>query len=84
MPDDQLREAMRAMVLVSQLGLTMVLPVVAGVFVGRWVDGAVGFGPWGAVGGIGLGVVLGGTGVWELLKKATREAPEDDSNDKKD
>jgi ATP synthase protein I len=64
--------AMRAWVLVSQLGLTMVLPLVAGVWLGSFLDRWAGTGGLITVGGILLGLVVGITGVYQILKKELR------------
>ncbi len=64
--------AMRAWVLVSQLGLTMVLPLVAGVWLGSVVDRHTGAGGLITVGGILLGLAVGITGVYQILKKEIR------------
>jgi len=42
----QRREIMRAMALITQIGFMVAACILAGVFLGRWLDGLLGTTPW--------------------------------------
>jgi hypothetical protein len=71
MPDDRPSElgALRALGLVAQLGLTMVVPAVGGAMVGWWVGSRTGGEALLVIAGTLLGVAVGALGVWQLIAK---------------
>lgn len=52
------RSTMRALALMSQLGLSIALPLLGGVLLGRWLDGLFGTSPALILAGIALGMVV--------------------------
>ncbi len=67
----------------GSVGLEFALCVLLGLWVGQWVDGKLGTGPWVALSGLLLGVVAGYRSIWRALKQATREAERQEEADKK-
>ncbi len=52
------RSTMRALAIMSQLGLSIALPMLAGVLLGTWLDGQLRTGPLFTLLGIAVGLVL--------------------------
>ncbi len=61
------KHLLHALSLVSTLGLTVVSSIAVGIFLGSLVDTWLDSSPWGAVGGIILGVLSGLYGVFKLV-----------------
>ncbi|MBL0386682.1 AtpZ/AtpI family protein [Tumebacillus sp. ITR2] len=68
------KEAWQAFGLVSAIGVDLASCVVAGVFLGKWLDGLWGTTPWMLLLGILLGLTGGVLGVVKLLQKYGPEA----------
>lgn len=64
-PDDK-RQVFAAFSLVGTIGISMVATVAVGLFLGRWLDGVLGSGPWATVAGIVLGMAAG---LWATYKR---------------
>jgi ATP synthase protein I len=60
----------KAMGVASSIGFTLAATVVAGVFLGRWVDKLLNSSPWATICGILLGML---TGVWSVYKQLTEK-----------
>jgi len=67
----------------GSVGLEFALSVLLGLFVGRWIDGKLGTGPWVALSGLLLGMVAGYRSIWRALKRATREAERQEEAERK-
>jgi len=59
------------------LGLTLAICLIAGVYIGRYIDSIMETSPWGLICCSFLGAV---TGFWSLYKKALRYMKEDNQN----
>lgn len=49
------------------LGFELVVPVLLGIWLGRWLDGKFGWNPWGTLGGAVLGIAAGFTGFFRTV-----------------
>jgi len=54
----------------ATIGFYLVSSVIAGIFLGRFVDGYFGIHPWGAISGIVIGMI---SGMWAVYKKVVGE-----------
>ena len=65
----------------SGVGLELAAATAGLAFLGHWIDGKYGTGPWGILGGVLIGIV---GGLYNMVKeslKAVREAKTDDDDD---
>ena len=66
----------------STVGLELALSILVGLLGGQWLDRKLGTGPWLSIIGFGFGVAAGARTVWQALKRANREAEEQDRRDR--
>jgi F0F1-type ATP synthase assembly protein I len=59
--------------LISQLGLTIVVPILLGVVLGLFIDSHLGTRPWATLALIILGVIAGGVGVYRLISDSIQQ-----------
>ncbi len=75
-----------SLALITQLGLTVVLSILVGVVLGRWVDTQFGTGPWATLALSLIGILAGSAGVYRLVVTsidqavAERKNPSDDDS----
>jgi len=76
------RESLRSLAFVARVGLVAIAPLLAGLFLGRWVDGWLDTHPWVTLILTVVGSVAGLVGVWRLsstfLKRMTKDSQEED------
>lgn len=70
---------MRIAAMAGAVGIEMALSVVAGLWLGKWVDGKWAISPWGLYVGLGLGSVAGFRALYRFARHA-RSARSDDSS----
>jgi hypothetical protein len=68
MPNREEMRAYQAVGLLSQLGLVIAIPLVAGVLGGVWADRQFGLAPAGVLVGVFGGLAVGIYGAWQILK----------------
>jgi ATP synthase protein I len=66
----------------ATVGLELALSVLAGLFIGRWLDAKFGTGGWLTAIWLGFGVAAGARAVWRALQRANREAEEEERKDR--
>lgn len=66
----------------ATVGLELVLSVLAGLFIGRWLDSKLGTDGWLTALWLGFGVAAGARAVWRALQQANREAEEEERKDR--
>ncbi len=71
-----MRANLRALGLAGQVGLTMVLSILAGLFLGQWLDGSLGTKPVFTLILIFIGMIAGAWGVYRQLSWTLAEMPE--------
>jgi len=54
------------------LGVELVIPILLGIWIGRWLDRRFGWTPWGTLGGGGLMIAAGLTGFFRTVLPALR------------
>lgn len=64
------------------VGLEVVLSVVVGLFLGSWLDGRFGTGPWLTVAGIVYGVAAAARALYRAARRATKEAEDLDRRER--
>jgi len=67
--DRDVRRAARSAVVVASLGIELALSIMAGAWIGHWLDGQFETGPWLTVLFLGLGVAAGFRGLWRTARK---------------
>jgi ATP synthase protein I len=55
--------------LFSEIGVVLLVTILAGVLGGYWIDGQIGTLPLFSLGGFALGCVVGATGVYRLIAR---------------
>lgn len=70
MRDEDKRQLFSALSIAISLGLTIVVNIGIGLFIGKYLDEKFGLYPWATVGGIILGMA---TGLWGVYKKVAKE-----------
>ena len=72
----------RSLAFVAQVGLVAIAPLLAGLFLGLWVDSRLDTRPWVTLILTVVGSIAGLVGVWRLsstfLKRMTKDSPEED------
>lgn len=68
---------MNLLVWMTQLGLSLAVPLGSFIFLGYWLHYHVGWGHWALIAGILLGVISGIRSLWESLRIMSRMAPKD-------
>lgn len=66
----------------ATVGLELALSVLAGLFIGRWLDSKFGTGGWLTALWLGFGIAAGARAVWRALQRANREADEEERKDR--
>lgn len=59
---------MKLLVWLTQLGLSLAVPLGSFIFLGYWLYAHVGWGKWVLILGIVLGIITGGRNLWDALK----------------
>jgi ATP synthase protein I len=59
----------RNLAMIGALGWTIVLPTIAGVFGGRWLDRSLGTGVFWTLGLLTLGLAVGCTLAWQRMQR---------------
>ena len=79
-----MRDSWKSAYRYGNIGLELFLSIVLGFFLGRWVDRhwLSGHG-WGTAVGTIAGVYTGFRALWNLAKRATREAEEEEARERK-
>lgn len=62
------KSTLRALAIISQLGLSIAIPLAAGIILGIWLDGQFHTSPWLTLAGIALGMVVAVFTLAQLLR----------------
>lgn len=65
----------------ATVGIELTLSVLVGLFIGRWLDAKLNTGGWLTAIWLGFGIAAGARAVWRALRRANREAAEQDLKD---
>ena len=63
---------MNLLVWLTQLGLSLVIPLGSFIFLGFWLHHSIGWGRWVLILGIALGILTGVRSLWDALKIMTK------------
>jgi ATP synthase protein I len=74
------KSTLRALAIMSQLGLSIAVPLGVGIFLGVWLDGQFHTNPWLTLAGIALGMVIAVFTMAQLLR--FQRDPEDVARDR--
>jgi F0F1-type ATP synthase assembly protein I len=60
--------------LLMGMGVSLAVWLTAGVLLGRWVDGAWGWAPWGTLGGSLVGISGAAVNVYQMVRRLDRQS----------